>query len=270
MTWKLIDVYAAQGAMNWDAVRAAYRRRDHPVRLRQRRARSGRRAVRAQRCGVPRRLGIPFGVYLYSYAENDAMAESEADHMLRKIAEIGGGLSLPAYLDVEQPGLEWYFKRACEVVGPKVEAAGSDGMVLRSRERQRAGARVAALHRVGRGVRSAARLRRSGGHLAVHLLRVRRRRRPARLQRSYRDLPAEITGTGSSRRSPRRRITAQQPTPDGDLPAIRLRAQTEDGTVLPWTEHPDYAGWDDNGAITYLCVDCEWPVDVQAHTQASG
>ena len=45
------------------------------------------------------RLGIPYGVYLYSYAFNEAEAESEADHVLRLIE--GYNPSLPIYYDME-------------------------------------------------------------------------------------------------------------------------------------------------------------------------
>lgn len=45
------------------------------------------------------RLGIPFGVYIYSYAENTAEAESEADHVLRLIQ--GYNLTYPVYYDLE-------------------------------------------------------------------------------------------------------------------------------------------------------------------------
>lgn len=45
------------------------------------------------------RLGIPYGVYLYSYATNTEMAASEADHVLRLIR--GKNLSYPVYYDLE-------------------------------------------------------------------------------------------------------------------------------------------------------------------------
>ena len=45
------------------------------------------------------RLGIPFGVYLYSYATDSSMAESEANHVLRLIS--GYDLSFPVFLDME-------------------------------------------------------------------------------------------------------------------------------------------------------------------------
>lgn len=45
------------------------------------------------------RLGIPFGVYLYSYALTDAQAVSEAEHVLRLVS--GYNPQLPIYLDLE-------------------------------------------------------------------------------------------------------------------------------------------------------------------------
>ncbi|MBD5134575.1 MAG: hypothetical protein HDT39_01220 [Lachnospiraceae bacterium] len=45
------------------------------------------------------RLGIPFGVYIYSYATNTAEAASEADHVLRLIN--GYKLTYPVYYDLE-------------------------------------------------------------------------------------------------------------------------------------------------------------------------
>lgn len=49
------------------------------------------------------RLGIPFGVYLYSYALTDAQARSEVEHVLRLIE--GYDLSLPIYLDLEDDSI---------------------------------------------------------------------------------------------------------------------------------------------------------------------
>lgn len=45
------------------------------------------------------RLGIPYGVYIYSYATNTTMAKSEANHVLRLIR--GRNLSYPVYFDME-------------------------------------------------------------------------------------------------------------------------------------------------------------------------
>lgn len=50
------------------------------------------------------RYGIPFGVYLYSYATDNVMAQSEAEHTLRLLREAGlspYSLSYPVYYDME-------------------------------------------------------------------------------------------------------------------------------------------------------------------------
>ncbi len=44
-------------------------------------------------------LGIPFGVYIYSYAQNTSQAKSEADHVLRLVK--GYNLDFPIYIDLE-------------------------------------------------------------------------------------------------------------------------------------------------------------------------
>ena len=49
------------------------------------------------------RLGIPYGVYLYSYAEDDEMAKSEAAHVLRLLK--GHNPSYPVYLDLEESSM---------------------------------------------------------------------------------------------------------------------------------------------------------------------
>ena len=48
------------------------------------------------------RLGIPFGAYLYSYADSIEKAASEAQHALRLLA--GYRLSYPVYYDIEKSG----------------------------------------------------------------------------------------------------------------------------------------------------------------------
>lgn len=49
------------------------------------------------------RLGIPFGVYIYSHALTKAQALDEVDHVLRQIE--GYRLSMPIYLDLEDSSL---------------------------------------------------------------------------------------------------------------------------------------------------------------------
>ena len=49
------------------------------------------------------RLGIPFGVYIYSYARTDAQALSEAEHVLRQLE--GYEPTLPIFLDLEDDSI---------------------------------------------------------------------------------------------------------------------------------------------------------------------
>lgn len=68
------------------------------------------------------RLGIPFGVYLYSYAKSVEQAKSEAAHALRLIKPYK--LSYPVYLDLEESGTaEGAVERAI-VFGDIIEKAG--------------------------------------------------------------------------------------------------------------------------------------------------
>lgn len=68
------------------------------------------------------RLGIPFGVYLYSYAKTNMQAKLEADHVLRLIKPYK--LSYPVYLDLEESGTaEGAVERAI-VFGDIIEKAG--------------------------------------------------------------------------------------------------------------------------------------------------
>lgn len=79
----------------------------------------------------------------------------------------------------------------------------------------------------------------------------------------------ELTGDGEAP-APVAPSPAPKPKPEGGEPTIWLQARTTDGTVLPATCYPDYAGWDANGAIAYLSVWSDWPIDARVHTQASG
>lgn len=68
------------------------------------------------------RLGIPFGVYIYSYARSIQAAQYEADHVLRLIK--GYKLAYPVYLDLEQPGTENGAVERAHVFGDIIEEAG--------------------------------------------------------------------------------------------------------------------------------------------------
>lgn len=70
------------------------------------------------------RLGIPYGVYLVSYAKNESMAKSEAAHILRLIK--GKKFTYPVYLDceIEEDAIKKYTKTACEIIGKIITDAG--------------------------------------------------------------------------------------------------------------------------------------------------
>lgn len=117
----VIDVSEHQGVINWDAAKPNiagailrcgygdnYSTQDD--------------AQWARNISECERLGIPRGVYLYSYATNDQMAQSELQHLLRCIK--GHSFQLPIYLDCEQAGTEGYAARACHIICEGLKAAG--------------------------------------------------------------------------------------------------------------------------------------------------
>lgn len=68
------------------------------------------------------RLGIPFGVYLYSYAKTNDKAKSEAEHVLRLVKPYK--LSYPVYLDLEEAGTEKGAIERANIFGDIIEKAG--------------------------------------------------------------------------------------------------------------------------------------------------
>ena len=68
------------------------------------------------------RLGIPYGIYLYSYAKNSTMAEGEAKHALR-LAK-GRQLSLPIYYDLEESSLGGVAASNMRTFAKLIESAG--------------------------------------------------------------------------------------------------------------------------------------------------
>ena len=68
------------------------------------------------------RLGIPHGVYLYSYATTEAQAKSELAHFLRLIK--GHQWELGVYLDVEENVAHTFAPRVCRVVCEGLKKAG--------------------------------------------------------------------------------------------------------------------------------------------------
>ena len=119
--YKVIDVSVHQGTINWDLVKSQidaaiircgygddYTSQDD--------------AQFAKNLSECERLGIPRGVYLYSYAKSDAQAKSELAHILRLIK--GHTFQLPIYLDCEEAGTENYAATACKIVCDGIKAAG--------------------------------------------------------------------------------------------------------------------------------------------------
>lgn len=68
------------------------------------------------------RLGVPYGVYLYSYAKDVNAARKEAEHVLRMVK--GHKLSMPIYFDAEQSGTERFAHTTAATFCPIIEAAG--------------------------------------------------------------------------------------------------------------------------------------------------
>lgn len=122
MEKKLIDVSEHNGTIDWAAVKAA-----------------GIAGV-ILRCGFGddvtsqddknwkynadecTRLGIPFGVYIYSYARSEPQSKSEAAHVLRLIK--GYKLSYPVYLDLEESGTEGHAVKGAKIFCDLIKAAG--------------------------------------------------------------------------------------------------------------------------------------------------
>lgn len=68
--------------------------------------------------------GIPFGVYLYSYATTLEGAKSEAAHVLRLMEPFKDKLSYPVYYDVEEKGTEFGAVERAIAFGDIIEANG--------------------------------------------------------------------------------------------------------------------------------------------------
>lgn len=119
---KIIDVSTYQGEIDWEKVKKT------DVDAVIIRCGYGKNLVKQDDAQYKRnadectRLGIPFGVYLYSYAKKESDSRSEAAHVLRLVKNYK--LALPVYLDVEAPGTEEYAKTGAEIFGDIIEAAG--------------------------------------------------------------------------------------------------------------------------------------------------
>lgn len=68
--------------------------------------------------------GIPFGVYIYSYARNVNMAKGEANHVLRLLEPYKDKISFPVYYDLEEMGTEGTAVARAKIFGEIIEANG--------------------------------------------------------------------------------------------------------------------------------------------------
>ena len=122
MSKLVIDVSEHQGQINWDQVKTtgvdgAILRCGYGDNISSQDDKYWKR--NADECT---RLGIPFGVYIYSYATSMAQAESEAQHVIRLVK--GYNLSYPIYLDLEEPGTQAGAVERANRFGDIIEAAG--------------------------------------------------------------------------------------------------------------------------------------------------
>ena len=118
-----IDVSAWQGVIDWERVKAAgidfvIIRCGYGMDLKDQDDKYF--EYNASEC---ERLGIPYGVYLYSYADSVERASSEADHVLRLIE--GHTLSYPVYYDMEDDStLDGDLPAIAKTFCNKIAAAG--------------------------------------------------------------------------------------------------------------------------------------------------
>lgn len=123
MSQFIIDVSEHQGKIDWEKVNT-----------------SGQVVAAIIRCGYGRdianqdddyweynaseceRLGIPYGVYLYSYAQKQSSVNSEVQHTLRLLQ--GHKPTLPVFFDSEQKGTESFAVQACNTFCNEIAKAG--------------------------------------------------------------------------------------------------------------------------------------------------
>lgn len=121
MAYKVIDVSEHQGTINWETVKkhvdGVILRCGYGDDIASQDDKQWARNI--AEC---ERLGIPRGVYLYSYADTEAHAKSELAHMLRLLK--GHTFQLPVYLDCEENGTQGYAPSACRIVCDGLKAAG--------------------------------------------------------------------------------------------------------------------------------------------------
>lgn len=105
MSQKIIDVSYHNGTIDWQKVKdAGYHaiiRLGYGQEIASQRDKQAVRNV--QEC---ERLGIPYGLYLYSYADGSAKASGEAQHAIGFIEEFcSGNFKYPCFIDIEEKKL---------------------------------------------------------------------------------------------------------------------------------------------------------------------
>lgn len=68
--------------------------------------------------------GLRVGVYMYSYAQSEDSARSEALHTLRLVDPYKEHITLPIYYDLEENNCAQYAKKHAEIFGDIIEKAG--------------------------------------------------------------------------------------------------------------------------------------------------
>lgn len=123
MEMKVIDVSVHQGKIDWSVVK------DHVDGVIIRcgygsdiRSQDDKRFIENVEACI--KYGIPFGVYIYSYAKSIASAKSEALHVLRLLAPYKDKLSFPVYLDLEEHGTSKGAVERALVFGDLIEEEG--------------------------------------------------------------------------------------------------------------------------------------------------
>ncbi len=119
MKLKVIDVSHHQGKIDWtkvkaDGVQGAIIRVSDSVETMDREC--------DRNIAGCERAGIPFGLYIYSRANNEERTRQEAEIVLNKAR--GHKLGFPIYIDLEQAGTESYAVRGAKLFGKLVQAEG--------------------------------------------------------------------------------------------------------------------------------------------------
>lgn len=121
MSW-VVDVSYANGVVDWEALKeagvtAAYIRAGYGMDLK-----SQDDVQLARNVSECKRLNIPYGLYLYSYAETEKKLDGEVAHIIRLAKKYKP--TLPIYYDLEETTIIHRVNKNIERMKEKVEDAG--------------------------------------------------------------------------------------------------------------------------------------------------